>query len=66
MPMMKRATAWAQEIDPDLVIVKGLWGYCAQNRKYRRQECTLVRQTTERVLEDLRSGQRPKELPERE
>lgn len=62
MPIMKRATAKAQEIDPDLVVSKGFWGYYASSRKYRRQRCTLVRQTTDAVLADLRNGARPQEL----
>lgn len=64
MPIMKRASSKAQEIAPDLVISRGLWGYYAINRRYRRQQGTLVRQTAGEVLDDLRSGQRPVELPE--
>jgi hypothetical protein len=59
---MKRATAKAQELDPDLVVSKGLWGYYATSKKYRRQAGTPVRRYVDQVLTDLRAGMRPREL----
>jgi len=58
--IMKRATAQAQVIDPDLEIHRGIHGhYYASNRTFVSQQSTPERPSVAAVIFDLQIGVRP-------